>query len=390
MKPEGFKDARLRKPLIRPMKGLEIDYTLHGLFIFIWELIIMHMADALISPAVGGTMWAAAAGAAAYSMKKIRDDMDEKRIPLMGVMGAFVFAAQMINFSIPGTGSSGHIGGGILLSVLLGPYAAMLTMASVLLIQALFFADGGLLAYGCNVFNLGVLTCFIAYPLVYRIFIRKGYSVKRIFTASIFSAVAGLQLGAFSVVLETLFSGKTELPFGTFVMLMQPIHLAVGIVEGLVTAAVVSFLWKARPEIIAMGDSGQVPGSMPMKRILIGFAAAAVITGGILSWFASSDPDGLEWSVAKLSGRDTLAVSYGIHRVFSEFQSRIAIMPDYSFRDSERMKKQNTDPGKEQWPAANGAASAAGLIGGFATIALAVLLGLLFSILKRIKKRTSS
>src|SRR5690242_7024526 len=102
----------------------------------------MHMADALISPVVGGTMLAATAGVAAYSIKKIQNDMDEKKIPLMGVMGAFVFTAQMINFTIPGTGSSGHIGGGMLLSILLGPYAGFLTIASILLIQALFFGDG--------------------------------------------------------------------------------------------------------------------------------------------------------------------------------------------------------------------------------------------------------
>lgn len=84
---------------------------------------MMHMADALISPAVGGTMLATTAGVAAYSIKKLQNEMDEKKIPLMGVMGAFVFAAQMINFSIPGTGSSGHLGGGMLLAILLGPYA---------------------------------------------------------------------------------------------------------------------------------------------------------------------------------------------------------------------------------------------------------------------------
>ncbi len=187
----------------------------------------MHMADALISPVVGGTMLAATAGVTAYSIKKIQDDMDEKKIPLMGVMGAFVFAAQMINFSIPGTGSSGHIGGGILLAILLGPYAGFLTMASILLIQALFFGDGGLLAYGCNVFNLGFYTCFIAYPLIYKRFTRKGITSKKIFGASMASTLFGLQIGAFSVVLETLLSGKTELRFGTFLLLMQPIHLAI-------------------------------------------------------------------------------------------------------------------------------------------------------------------
>ena len=112
-------------------------------------------------------------------------------------MGAFVFAAQMINFTIPGTGSSGHIAGGILLSAILGPYAAFLTMISILLIQALFFGDGGLLAIGCNIINMGFFSCLIGYKLIYSKIISKGYSKKRIFAASILGATIGLQFGSF-------------------------------------------------------------------------------------------------------------------------------------------------------------------------------------------------
>jgi len=99
----------------------------------------MHMADALLSPTVGGAFWAATIATIMYAARKLKDKMDEKIIPLMGVLGAFIFAGQMINFTIPGTGSSGHIGGGMLLAVILGPYAGFLVMASVLTIQALFF-----------------------------------------------------------------------------------------------------------------------------------------------------------------------------------------------------------------------------------------------------------
>src|SRR5512139_1540816 len=191
----------------------------------------MHMADALISPAVGGAMWAATVGAAAHSINKVQNELDQKKIPLMGVTGAFIFAAQMINFSIPGTGSSGHLGGGMILSILLGPYAAFIVMASVLTIQALFFADGGLLALGCNIWNLGIYPCFIAYPFIYKPIVQKEMTPKRIMVASMVSAIVALQLGPFSVVLETLLSGRSELPFTTFILLMQPIHLAIGIVE---------------------------------------------------------------------------------------------------------------------------------------------------------------
>src|SRR5512143_324466 len=128
----------------------------------------MHMADALVSAAVGGSFWALSGGALAGCSRRVRRDEDERRVPLMGVLGAFVFAVQMVNFAIPGTGSSGHLVGTLLLSALLGPPAAVLVMGSVLLVQALFFADGGLLAFGCNLFNMGILPAFVAYPLVYR------------------------------------------------------------------------------------------------------------------------------------------------------------------------------------------------------------------------------
>ena len=114
----------------------------------------MHMADALLSPAVGGGMWAATGATLAYCARKVTRESDDRKVPLMGVLGSFIFAAQMINFTIPGTGSSGHLGGGMILTVLLGPYAAFLVTASVLTVQALFFADGGVLALCCNIFNV--------------------------------------------------------------------------------------------------------------------------------------------------------------------------------------------------------------------------------------------
>ena len=165
----------------------------------------MHMADALISPAVGGTMWAATAGLTYYSARKLKEEMDDRKVPLMGVLGAFMFAAQMINFTIPATGSSGHLGGGMILAILLGPYAAFLTMASVLTVQALFFADGGLLALGCNIFNLGFFPCFIAYPLIYKKIVGERPTQGRILLGAMAAAILSLQMGACGVVLETLF-----------------------------------------------------------------------------------------------------------------------------------------------------------------------------------------
>lgn len=351
----------------------------------------MHMADGLISPIIGGTMLAATAGVAAYSIKKIKYDLDEKKIPLMGVMGAFIFAAQMINFSIPVTGSSGHIGGGMLLAILLGPYAGFLTMASVLLIQALFFGDGGLLAYGCNVFNLGFYTCFIAYPLIYKWFTRKCTNPKKIFTASMISAIVGLQMGAFSVVLETLLSGKTELPFGAFVLIMQPIHLAIGVVEGIVTATVVTFVWKARPEIIENAAVGRSLGNISMKKVLVGLVTAVIIVGGALSWFASANPDGLEWSMEKTAGTAELEASDGIHKTLSEIQGKTAFLPDYGFKaiEDENTKESASKEAAEAWPAVSAGTSVSGIVGGILTLVLAAFTGLLVYMVKK-RKRASA
>lgn len=352
----------------------------------------MHMADALISPVVGGAMWAATAGVAAYSIKKIQNDLDEKKIPLMGVTAAFVFAAQMINFTIPGTGSSGHIGGGMLLAILLGPYAGFLAMASILTIQALFFADGGLLALGSNIFNLGFFTCFIAYPLIYKPIIAKGYNPKRIFIASMLAVVIGLQLGAFSVVLETLLSGKTELPFNTFVLLMQPIHLAIGVVEGLIVAAVVSFVWKERPEILDKVASGEALGKVSVKKVIAGLAVAAVITGGCLSWFASANPDGLEWSIFKTAGIEELEAPDGIYQTLAEIQSKIAFLPDYGFKEPENEDAASADEGEgvAAWPDVNSGTSVSGLVGGGLTLAFAALIGLAISMFKRKKQNLAA
>ncbi|MDR1979793.1 MAG: energy-coupling factor ABC transporter permease [Synergistaceae bacterium] len=332
----------------------------------------MHMADALLSPAVGGAMTAVSAAALGYAVKKISGDgMDEKKIPMMGVMGAFVFAGQMINFTIPATGSSGHIGGGVLLAALLGPFPALLTLASVLLIQCLFFADGGLLAYGCNVFNMGVVACLFAYQYVYRPIVKRGMSTDRIFWASILASMLGLQLGAFAVVLETLLSGVTELPFAAFVGLMQPIHLAIGFVEGIVTAAVLSFVRSARPELLESVVQDTKIG-VSTKKVLVAFLVLTVLVGGGLSLFASAYPDGLEWSMEGVAGTAELERGGAVHEAASSFVGATAFMPDYSFAGDEEGSSLGT--------------STAGVVGSAITVALAGGIGLLIHAIKKPKK----
>lgn len=335
----------------------------------------MHMADALLSPAVGATMWIGSIAAIGYSSKKLKENIDNKTIPLMGVMGAFVFAAQMINFTIPVTGSSGHLGGGMILSVILGPYAAFLVMASVLTVQALFFADGGLLALGCNIWNLGIYPCFLVYPLIYKPLAGDGTNIRRISIAAIVSALIALQLGAFSVVLETLMSGKSDLPFGTFVLLMQPIHLAIGLVEGIVTAGIINYVNKVRPEILdASSYSRPLDAGISIKNLLIAFVILAVITGGALSWFASTHPDGLEWSIEKVTGKGELQeATQGIAPALKEFQEKTAFLPDYGFKPTGKEEpKENEAPA---WPGIEAGTSVAGIVGGAIVLMLILLIG---------------
>ncbi|MFU0826189.1 MAG: putative fused nickel transport protein LarMN [Lachnoclostridium sp.] len=295
----------------------------------------MHMADALLSPAVAGGLYAASASAAAYSVKKVRLENDIKKIPLMGVMSAFIFAAQMINFTIPGTGSSGHLCGGLLLSILLGPYAGFLSMISVLIIQCLLFADGGLLALGANIWNMAFYSCFVTYMLIYRPLVKRNLKNGRIILASVLGSVISLQLGAFSVALETCLSGITALPFQKFLLFMLPVHLVIGAVEGFITAAVIIFIKNTRPDLL---ENCNLNNRIGYKQILVILSLVVLLMGGGLSLVASSNPDGLEWSIQKISG-DVQVTPKNEHKktidAAGKIQKKTSVMPDYTIADSD-------------------------------------------------------
>ena len=280
------------------------------------------MSDALVSPpvfAVTGAVSLVLLGTAIWKVKHPRNDRrepdarDEHIVPLMGVMGAFVFAAQMINFSIPGTGSSGHLVGGILLSAILGPWAALLTLASVLVIQCLVFADGGFMALGANILNMAVLSCLVAYPLLFRPLIKRGASPGRIIAASLLASVVGLELGALAVTIETEASGITALPMGRFLLFMLPIHL------------------RYKPELLYGIRRERASGRRRFGKALAAIALLALLIAGSFSWIASSDPDGLEWSIEKTAGRAELEpASDGLHRRAAAIQEKTAVIPDYN------------------------------------------------------------
>lgn len=314
----------------------------------------MHMADALLSPAVGGTLWGVSAVAVARSARAVARASDERLPPLMGMTGAFVFAAQMVNFAIPGTGSSGHLGGGLLLALLLGPDAAVVVMASILLVQALLFADGGLLALGANLVNLGIVPSLVAAPLVARPLMARGREALGL----VLGAVVALQLGALGVVLETVASGITTLPLGPFLASMLPIHLAVGLVEGFATLALWRVLGERRPGTLPdlAGAPRRATGTLLASLLL-----AAALTGGLLSWLASDRPDGLEWSVARTAATPPRADGR-LRELLARLQETLSPFPDYAPKDAT--------------PSRAGT-STAGLLGSGVTLAVVAGAGLL-------------
>lgn len=316
----------------------------------------MHMADALVAPAVAATMYVASGVTTGISVKTLKKDENTAKLPTMAVASALVFAGQMINYTIPGTGSSGHLCGGMLLSALLGPQAGFLSMVVILAIQSLFFADGGLLALGANCWNMAFYGCFVGYYLIWRPIMQgklfSGLGTKaagriRIILAAVLGCVLTLQLGSFSVVLETSVSGITELPFAAFVGIMQPIHLAIGLVEGLITSAVLLFVYETRPELLmdVNTDQEKVRNKCSLKTTLVILAVVVAVVGGGLSLVASSNPDGLEWSMfgngeagySENMGLDeeNYGVSSSAADVAGSIQEKTAVLPDYAFSESD-------------------------------------------------------
>ena len=290
----------------------------------------MHLSDALLSTPVGLSGVVVAVGLLATAGKEIKEKDNTSMVPLMGVLGAFVFAAQMINFAIPGTGSSGHVIGGVLLAAFLGPWSAFITLASVLIIQCLVFADGGLLALGCNLVNMGAMTTLVAYPLIYKPIVGKSRSPWRIAAGSMAACIVGLELGATLVTVETMLSGVSALKWNSFWSIMTLIHLPIGFVEGIATAAVLMFVARMRPDLLA-GSDGERPSKKSVIRAVVWFALATLVLVSGVVWFASSNPDGLEWSIEKVSGAEEIEQEHptAVSTILGNVSDSTSIMPDY-------------------------------------------------------------
>lgn len=289
----------------------------------------MHMADALVSVPIAASFWAISGSLVAWSARRLRHVLDDRAIPFMGVLGAFIFASQMINFTIPFTGSSGHLGGGLILALLLGPQAAYLALVSVLAIQALLFADGGLLAMGCNIFNLAFFPSFVAAPLLYPL-LGGDRSGSRHWLACVVCAVTGSLFGATGVTLQTVASCRVELPLSSFLPLMLSIHAVIGLVEGLATAAVVSFIRQHQVGPLTY----PAPTQVKMEAVIV-TCLVTLVTTCLISAYASRQPDGLEWSLKRAGISEQTTPAGLVHGAADHLQKQVAAFPNYQTQSHE-------------------------------------------------------
>ncbi len=246
----------------------------------------MHIPDGFLSLGVALIGWLLAAIGVGIALWRSREALGERQVPLMGVLAAFIFAAQMLNFTVAG-GTSGHLIGGALAAILLGPWAAVLTMTTVVAVQALLFQDGGLLVMGANITNMAIIAPLVAYGLYRGVRLLAGERRWGVWAGGFAAAWASVVVAAVACAIELGFSGTS--PIGIALPAMAGIHVLIGIGEGLITLGALALVAAARPDLLA-GERAQAPGGL--RWALTGLAVALVLT--LLSPLASPHPDGLE------------------------------------------------------------------------------------------------
>ena len=209
----------------------------------------MHIPDGFLSGAVMGTTYVVSAGGLANAVRVANKKLGERHIPMMGILAAFVFAAQMINFPVAG-GTSGHVIGAALVAILMGPWAAVIIMSVVLIAQSLIFQDGGLLALGANIFNMGIIATFGAYYIYSFLNSILGGSRRATIIAGFAAAWASVLLASVACAIELAVSGTS--PIGIVLPAMAGVHALIGIGEGMVTVAVVSLVMATRSDLLRL------------------------------------------------------------------------------------------------------------------------------------------
>lgn len=264
------------------------------------RICIMHLPDGFLDTKTALLAGGAAVAGVGLALRQVRANLEPRRMPMLGLAAAFVFAAQMLNFPVAG-GTSGHLIGGVLTAVLLGPGAAVIVMTCVLIVQCLMFADGGITALGANVFNLAVVSVFGGYS-VFRLARRLGSANNHRSTvfAAAFAAWVGTVLASLSCAGQLALSGTV--PWSLAFPAMTGVHMLIGIGEAIATALVVAAVLRARPDLVAGAGSEGVVGGWAM----VGYGL--VVSLGLVIFvapFACPWPDGLEAVAQRLGFEGT-------------------------------------------------------------------------------------
>jgi len=255
--------------------------------------ISMHIPDGFLSVQVSIFLWLIAILVIGYALKRVSADLGERQVPVMGVLAAAIFAGQMLNFAIAG-GTSGHLVGAAIATILLGPWAAMLVLTCVISIQALLFQDGGLLVLGANIFNMaivGVAVAYMVFRTVRRLTSGRSWSL---FMGGFLAAWMSVEVSSLGTALELSVSGTS--PANLAIPAMGGIHALIGIGEGLITLGALAFLSASRIDLLKANQAAQARGNLVWVAGLI-----LALTLAIASPLASKHPDGL-MSVAKQYG----------------------------------------------------------------------------------------
>ena len=243
----------------------------------------LHIPDGFLNLVVSLVCWAITVVMVSLAVSRTNKSLGEKQVPLMGIMAAFIFAAQMINFPVAG-GTSGHLLGGALAAIVLGPWAGMLVMTAVIAVQGLLFQDGGLLVMGANILNMGLLTTAIGYGL-YRSVVSKSQTTRLVIAG--IAAWLSVMAGALATSLQLWLSGTSNLQ--TVMIAMLSVHALIGIGEALVTVSALAFISRTRPDLLGEGSASAEGGR---GWVVAGLVISLVVV--LLSPLASGNPDGLE------------------------------------------------------------------------------------------------
>ncbi|MFD7885523.1 energy-coupling factor ABC transporter permease [Streptomyces bauhiniae] len=303
----------------------------------------MHVPDGFIDAPTSAVTGVVAAGALAVSLRGARRELDERTAPLAGLVAAFIFAVQMLNFPVA-AGTSGHLLGGALAAILVGPYTAVLCVSVVLLMQGVLFADGGLTALGVNITDMAIVTTVVAYAVFKGLLAVLPRSRRSITAASFVAALLSVPAAAVVFTLIYAIGGTTDVSIAKVATAMIGVHVLIGIGEAVITALTVAAVVAVRPDLVygarglrqklrlrVNGELVDAPDAAPApaaartsrRTLWITGLVTSLVLAGFVSFYASANPDGLE----------KVAHDKGIDKKTEPHHSSDSPLADYGVKD---------------------------------------------------------